>query len=153
MIAGAAYIDAHTRSVTERLASTFAKDGADAYALRLLKDLYYPDWIEAHLELADEVRADLKQFDMAPVTAWNRSVNRFDERNRIGSVSVPVLIVQGMDDALIDPAHGRILRQSIPGAQIRILPQTGHMIPLERPSETAEAIRSFVTGVEAPSGR
>ena len=151
MIAGSAYIDAHTRSVTDRLASTYAKEGADAYALRLLKDLYYPDWIEAHLDLADRVRAELEHFDMAPVTAWNRSVGRFDERGRIGSVGVPVLIVQGMDDGLIDPAHGRILRQSIPGAQIRILPQTGHMVPLERPTETAEAIRSFVSRVEAPT--
>lgn len=153
MISGCAYTDAHTRSVTDRLSETYAKEGADAYALRLLKDLYYPDWIEAHLDFADEVRAAVAGMDLGPVAAWTRSINRFDERNRIGNVRVPVLIVQGMDDALIDPAHGRILRQTIPGSQIRILPQTGHMIPLERPTETAEAIRTFVHAVEEGPAR
>ena len=148
LISGAAYTDAHTRAITDRLSATYAKEGPDAYALRLLKDLYYPDWIEAHLEVADRVRDGMARFDVGPATAWTRSVDRFDERNRIGSVARPTLIVQAMDDALIDPAHGRILRQSIPNSQIRIFPQTGHMVPLERPAETAEAIATFVSAVE-----
>ncbi|MGP8078814.1 MAG: alpha/beta fold hydrolase [Thermoplasmata archaeon] len=148
MISGAAYTDAHTRSITERLAETYAKEGPDAYALRLLKDLYYPDWIEAHLDFADRVREGIGQRDLGPVTGWTHAIDRFDERNRVGTLGLPVLIVQGMDDAVIDPAHGRILRQSIPRAQIRILPQTGHMVPLERPQETSDAIRTFVSAVE-----
>ncbi|MFY9716995.1 MAG: alpha/beta fold hydrolase [Thermoplasmata archaeon] len=149
MISGAAYTDSHTRSITDRFIETYAKDGPDAYALRLLKDLYYPDWIEAHLDLADRVRDGIAHRDLGPATAWTRAVDKFDERNRIATLTLPVLIVQGMDDAVIDPAHGRILRQSIPRAQIRILPQTGHMVPLERPTETAEAIRGFVQSAEA----
>ncbi|HTP54975.1 MAG TPA: alpha/beta fold hydrolase [Thermoplasmata archaeon] len=151
MISGAAYTDSHTRSITDRFIETYAKEGPDAYALRLLKDLYYPDWIEAHLDLADRVRDGIAQRDLRPATAWTRAADRFDERSRIATLTVPVLIVQGMDDAVIDPAHGRILRQSIPRAQIRILPQTGHMVPLERPSETADAIEGFVRSVEAPT--
>jgi len=148
LISGAAYTDAHTRAMTDRLSATYAKDGPDAYALRLLKDLYYPDWIEAHLEVADRVRDGIEKLDVGPTIAWTRNVDRFDERNRIGSVARPTLIVQAMDDALIDPAHGRILRQSIPNSQIRIFPQTGHMIPVERPAETADAIASFVAAVD-----
>jgi pimeloyl-ACP methyl ester carboxylesterase len=149
MISGSAYTDAHTRAIAQRLADTYVKEGPDAYALRLLKDMYYPDWIEAHLDLADRIRAGAGTQDLGPATAWVRAIDRFDERNRIATVGVPVLIVQGMDDGVVDPAHGRILRQSVPGAQIRIFPQTGHMVPLERPAETAEAIRAFVASVEA----
>jgi 3-oxoadipate enol-lactonase len=152
MVSSAAYTDAHTRSITERLSATFAEDGPDAYALRLLKDLYYPDWIEAHLDFADQIRDGVGLVDRGPAEAWTRAVDRFDERNRLGLVSVPVLIVQGMDDAVIDPSHGRIMRQSIPRAQMRILPQTGHMVPIERPADTAEAIRAFVTATESADG-
>jgi pimeloyl-ACP methyl ester carboxylesterase len=148
MISGMAYTDAHTRSMTDRLTETYAEGGPDAFALRLLKDLYYPDWIEAHLDFADRVRKGIAHRDLASAEAWTRSADRFDERNRIASLGRPALIVQGMDDALVDPAHGRILRQSIPGSQIRILAQTGHMVPVERPAETAEAIRSFVSSIE-----
>jgi 3-oxoadipate enol-lactonase len=152
MISGSAYTDAHTRSITERLTETYADEGPDAYALRLLKDLYYPDWIEAHLDFADRVREGIAHRDLTAAAAWTKSADRFDERSRIATLGLPVLIVQGMDDAVVDPAHGRILRQSISRSQIRILPQTGHMVPLERPAETAEAIRAFVAGVEASGG-
>lgn len=149
MMSGAAYTDPHTRAVAQRWEETYNRDGPDAFALRILKDLYYPDWIEAHLDFADQVRAVVQKMDMGPAVKWSRAMQAFDERNRIAEVQRPTLIVQAMDDAVVDASHGRILRQTIPGAQIRILPETGHMIPLERPAEMAEAIRTFVAAVEA----
>lgn len=149
MVSGAAYTDPHTRAVAERWAETLAKDGPDAFALRLLKDLYYPDWIEDHLDVADAVREEVKHQDFGPAVKWSHAMQVFDERARVGSVRRPTLIVQAMDDAVVDASHGRILRQSIPGAQIRILAETGHMVPVERPRETAEAIATFVRSAES----
>jgi 3-oxoadipate enol-lactonase len=149
LVGGAAYVDPHTRAVADRWAETLAKDGRDAFALRLLKDLYYPDWIEEHLDLADELREQVKTQDFGPALKWSEAIRAFDERSRVASVRAPTLIIQAMDDAVVDASHGRILRQSIPGAQIRILAETGHMVPVERPRETAEAIATFVRSVEA----
>jgi pimeloyl-ACP methyl ester carboxylesterase len=151
MISGSAYTDSHTRAVADRWEEVYAKEGPDRFALRLLKDLYYPDWIEEHLDFADELREEVRHRDMSPAIQWADSMKRFDERNRIASLKLPTLIVQAMDDAVVDASHGRILRQSIPGAQIRILAQTGHIVPVERPRETAEAIEKFVTAVEEPN--
>lgn len=149
MISGAAYTDQLTRSVAERWRETYDKEGADAFALRILKDLYYPDWIEAHLDYADQVRAFAQHTDLAPAIRWAIAMGGFDERKRMGALRLPTLIIQGMDDGVVDASHGRILRQSIPGARIRILAETGHMVPVERPVETAEAIASFVNAVES----
>jgi pimeloyl-ACP methyl ester carboxylesterase len=149
MVSGSAYTDNHTRSITQRWADTLSKEGTDAFGLRLLKDLYYPDWIEEHLDFADAVRANVATQDFGPAQAWAAAMEKFDERNRIGSIRLPTLIVQAMDDQVVDASHGRILRQSIPDAQIRILPQTGHMVPIERPQETIEALQGFVRAVEA----
>ncbi len=149
MISGSAYTDNHTRSISQRWAETLAKDGRDAFGLRLLKDLYYPDWIEAHMDFADQVRANVERQDFGPANRWAAAMEKFDERNRIASIRVPTLIVQAMDDQVVDASHGRILRQSIPDSQIRILPQTGHMVPIERPAETTEAILGFVRATES----
>jgi len=149
MVSGAAYTDSHTRAIAERWAETFVKEGPDPFALRLLKDLYYPDWVEAHLDYADELRKDVRIHDYRPAVRWAEAMGKFDERNRIATIRVPTLIVQAMDDAIVDASHGRILRQTIPGAQIRILPQTGHMIPVERPRETVEAIAAHVRAAES----
>ncbi|MGA8302628.1 MAG: alpha/beta fold hydrolase [Thermoplasmata archaeon] len=148
MISGAAYTDTHTRSIAQRWTETYSKEGPDAFGLRILKDLYYPDWIEAHLDFADEIREQVKHQDFGPATRWSASMEKFDERSRVAGVRMPTLIVQAMDDQVVDASHGRILRQSIPGAQIRILAETGHMVPLERPKETVEAIAGFVRSAE-----
>jgi pimeloyl-ACP methyl ester carboxylesterase len=147
-ISGAAYTDSHTRSIVQRWQETYEKEGTDAYGLRILKDLYYPDWIEAHLDFADQVRAAVKRQDMAPSNRWNAELATFDEKSRVAGIKVPTLIMQAMDDQVMDASHGRILRQSIPGAQIRILAQTGHLVPIERPRETVEAIAAFVRAAE-----
>lgn len=154
LVSGAAYTDAHTRAVADRWSETYVKEGPDPFALRLLKDLYYPDWIEAHLDFADELRAEVKHQDFSPAVRWARAMRNFDERGRIGTLRVPTLIVQAMEDAVVDASHGRILRQSIPGSRIRILPQTGHVVPVERPQETVEAITEFLRGLDgtAPAG-
>ena len=149
MVSGAAYTDAHTRSVAERWSETYAKEGPDRFALRMLKDLYYPDWVEANLDFADAVREQVKHQDFGPAVRWAVSMAAFDERKRIANVARPTLIVQGMNDAVIDASHARILRQSIPGAQMRILTETGHLAPVERPKEVTEAIRTFVRSVES----
>ena len=149
MVSGAAYTDAHTRSVAERWAESYLKEGPDRFALRLLKDLYYPDWVEANLDFADSVREQVKHQDYSPAVKWAVAMGGFDERSRIASVARPTLIVQAMNDAVVDASHGRILRQSIPGAQIRILTETGHLIPVERPKELLAAIAPFVRSVEA----
>jgi pimeloyl-ACP methyl ester carboxylesterase len=153
MMGGAAYTDSHTRAVAQRWAETFSKEGPDRFALRLLKDLYYPDWVEAHLDFADEVRRQVKHQDYGPAVRWALAMATFDERNRIATVARPTLIVQGMQDAVMDASHARILRQTIPGAQIRILPETGHLVPVERPREVVETLLKFLrsVGPESPT--
>lgn len=149
MVSGSAYTDSHTKAVAERWSETYAKEGPDRFALRILKDLYYPDWIEANLDFADAVREQVKHQDFSPAVGWAKSIATFDERNRIATIARPTLIVQAMDDAVVDASHGRILRQSIPGAKIRILAETGHMVPVERPQELLEAVAGFVRSVDS----
>ena len=149
LVSGAAYCDPHTRSIIDRWWSTFAEEGADGLALRLLKDLYYPDWVEAHMDYVDELYEDINHRDFTAAVAWGRALKSFDERNSITAIRKPTLIVQAMDDQVMDASHGRILRQSIPGSLIKIYAQTGHMIPIERPAELAEAISELVGRAES----
>lgn len=149
MIGGAGFTDAHSRAIVARWGETLRNEGPDAYALRLLKDLYYPDWIEEHLEVADRLREEVHRIDPTPALRFAEAAASFDEQARIATLRCPLLLIQGMADVVVDPAHGRILRQSVSGAQLRLLPETGHMIPVERPTETAEAIAAFVREVEA----
>ncbi|MCI4318658.1 MAG: alpha/beta fold hydrolase [Thermoplasmata archaeon] len=149
LIGSAAQCDGHTRAIATHWAEVYRDEGFDAYALRLLKDLYYPDWIEAHLEVADHLREAVKDQDLRGAILWGGNVRTFDVRGELGRLRLPALILHGMDDRVMDSAHARYLRQSIPGAQLKLFPRTGHFVPIEHPSEVAEAIGSFVARVES----
>ena len=44
-------------------------------------------------------------------------------------VHLPALIIQGMNDPLIRPSHGRDLAAAIPGAKLEMVPGMGHTLP------------------------
>ncbi|HEV2166326.1 MAG TPA: alpha/beta fold hydrolase [Thermoplasmata archaeon] len=148
-IAGAVNVDNHTRAILDRWSETYQKEGFEAYVLRLAKDLYYPDWIEAHLEVLDRLREQAADQEYGGMMRWREAIRRFDLRGRIGKIRAPTLVIHAMDDQVMDVAHARLLRQSIPGAELRLLSQVGHMIPVERPSETERTLLEWVRKVEA----
>jgi 3-oxoadipate enol-lactonase len=151
LIGASVHCDNHTKAVSQRWAETFRDEGFDAYLLRLVKDLYYPDFVEAHPEVLDRLRAQQSAQDLGAALAWAQAVRSFDLRGRLLRVTTPTRVLQGMDDGVVDGSHGRLLRVSIPGADLKLFAQTGHLVPIERPAETTEAIREFVRSVEQRS--
>lgn len=148
VIGGSPHCDAHTRAVIDGWAEAFRDGGPDAYALRLLKDLFAPDWIEQHFDFADEVRARQAAVDPAPSIAWGTALRAFDLRGKLHRLAVPALVMHGMDDLVVDPSHGRMLRQSIWGSELKLFANTGHLVPIEHPQECASAIDAWLGRVE-----
>ncbi len=66
------------------------------------------------------------------------------------AVSVPVLVLVGDDDA-IALSHTCSLYESIPGAQLAVVPGASHALPMEQPEETVRIINRFLTGDTTPA--
>ncbi|MFY0539292.1 alpha/beta fold hydrolase [Nannocystis pusilla] len=71
-------------------------------------------------------------------------VLRFDVRQRIRGLRPPTLVVQGLEDTLAAPRHGRYMWQEIPGAEHHGFAACGHFAPLHVPSAFNELLRDFV---------
>jgi pimeloyl-ACP methyl ester carboxylesterase len=56
-----------------------------------------------------------------------------------------MLVIQGLDDITAPPANGRDLKRAFP-ARVRLvdLERAGHALLLERPTEIAQAVVSFL---------
>ncbi|MDP9335875.1 MAG: alpha/beta hydrolase [Actinomycetota bacterium] len=65
-------------------------------------------------------------------------------------VSVPVLVMVG-DDDLIHLSHTCSLYESIPGAQLAVVPGASHALPMEQPEETARIIEHFLAADLPPA--
>lgn len=69
---------------------------------------------------------------------------RDDLRPVLGSLSVPVLLGCGEEDALCPPAWHRDWAARAPQAQLQIFAHSGHMLPLEQPRAFANALLHWI---------
>lgn len=74
-----------------------------------------------------------------------RAASSYDYTSALGSVSCPVLILQGLDDRLTPPGGSVLLQRALPaGARLEMLEGAGHNLPVELPERVAELILNFV---------
>ncbi|HTT25859.1 MAG TPA: alpha/beta fold hydrolase [Thermoplasmata archaeon] len=147
---GATHCDAHSRAVGRSWREAYRSEGFDACFLRLVKDVYAAEWIEANLESLDGMKSQWKGRDYAAAFLWGQSIESFDLRGRLSGMKVPTLILHGLDDKVVDVSHARLMRQSLPGgAQMRLFALTGHMVPVERPAEATEALEKWLASRES----
>jgi pimeloyl-ACP methyl ester carboxylesterase len=65
----------------------------------------------------------------------------------VSGLTVPTLVVAGDRDRLTPPEHARGIARALPQpAGLIVLEQTGHMAPLERPRELADALGELIAG-------
>jgi len=58
-------------------------------------------------------------------------------------VRIPLLIAAGEHDALTPPQVARRMAAEIPGARLEVIPDAGHMTPLENPAHVARVLSRF----------
>ena len=71
----------------------------------------------------------------------NRAVMaRPDLRPYLGAIACPTLVVAGQNDQLTPPECAHELADGIPGAQLQLLPECGHMLTWEQPQAVTTAL-------------
>ena len=69
---------------------------------------------------------------------------RYAGRLRQAGIGARTLVLHGGADTVVDPRNGRLLAGRIPGAQLRIFPELGHLFFWEEPDGFAAAVTSFL---------
>jgi pimeloyl-ACP methyl ester carboxylesterase len=64
-------------------------------------------------------------------------------QRRLGDLAVPTLVVHGEQDMLQSPDNARLLASSIPGAELMLWPDAGHLYVTDEP-EADRAIADFL---------
>jgi pimeloyl-ACP methyl ester carboxylesterase len=73
------------------------------------------------------------------------ALSSMDLWHAVASTTVPTLVIAGAEDRLTPPAHARRIAEALPHpVGLLELPETGHMSPLERPREVAEALQGLI---------
>jgi pimeloyl-ACP methyl ester carboxylesterase len=98
--------------------------------------------------MASLIRAtpiDGLRFTLSEVLAKRKSLFRLT--GVLKSVRVPTLVLVGEHDYVCSKAS-RLMAQAIPGAARKIIPESGHMSPLEQPAAFTAALTDFLWQAE-----
>jgi pimeloyl-ACP methyl ester carboxylesterase/ketosteroid isomerase-like protein len=87
---------------------------------------YSPD------SFAAQIRALLTRADAAPVLA---------------KLQIPALLLSGTGDAWSPPAQHAAMRELCPRAELIIVPEAGHMLPIEQPAAVAAALDCWLARI------
>jgi pimeloyl-ACP methyl ester carboxylesterase len=91
-------------------------------------ELTYPPKWEAHI------------FATSPTDVWQA----------VPKLQVPTLVIRGRETNTFRAASQRRFARLAPEARFTVIPEAGHLVPMERPEETAVAIRRFLALLETP---
>lgn len=111
------------------------------------------EWVLDHVltakqlapELREQVIADSLRGAAQAKAAWPNAAMLEDITADVASIDAPVLVIAGERDQVdrVETLQHELLPR-LRGARLHVLPDTGHLSPLEAPYELASVIEAFV---------
>lgn len=71
-------------------------------------------------------------------------LNRPDARPILPTIACPTLLLSGREDSWSPPARHEEMAAAIPNSRVVIVPDSGHMAPMEQPEAVAQAMREWL---------
>lgn len=143
-----------SKSNMEARITALADAGAQAAAQVAAESIFSAAWRRQHPE---ELARFLHWRCLAstePLLAAMRAVYGYDVSPGLPGIRVPTLIIAGTGDTLIPPEASRQIADLIPGAELHLLADVGHIIPVEAPVAFARLLQDFLQqGTPATSHR
>jgi pimeloyl-ACP methyl ester carboxylesterase len=76
--------------------------------------------------------------------------NAFNEISALPQIDLPTLVLCGQDDRLTPPRSSQFLADQIASAELKMIPDAGHMVMLEKPEAVAAALAEFSDSLGNP---
>lgn len=74
----------------------------------------------------------------------NPAISDWDMYPVLSQISCPTLVIQGIEDEHASPQHARVIVDSIPAAELWLVPGAGHMLPQDHPDVFNQRILQFL---------
>ena len=98
--------------------------------------------------LVDDYLAMVLRAGTAGLIQQNRAVMaRADLRPHLGAVTCPLLVLGGADDQLTPPDCAREIAAGVPGAELHLLADCGHMLTWEQPEAVSALLQDWLAGL------
>ena len=139
-----------TRTTRHGLAQKVLEDGPEFIARTMPTKLFAAKTRDEFPQLVEEVQAVIRGTAPAGIAAAARGMaERVDSTNLLPAIDVPTLGLVGEEDTISTVEEMRSIAAAIPGSQFVVIPDAGHMAPLEAPAAVNSALEAFLASVES----
>ncbi len=87
--------------------------------------------------------AGWRNTDWRAMRSYRLAMADFDERERLGEIVVPTIVLHGTDDTLFETSAARELAVELPNAELRIVAGAGHALPLTHGVAVEQAVHDL----------
>lgn len=117
--------------------------GPRAYAEATALFLFSPDYIRHHYPEVRRWCDSTSDSDPEVMAARIDMILAYEQRDRLGEIAVPTLVLVGAQDGCTPPHFSQELADRIPGAELAVL-EGGHLIYKEAPEAFHARVRTFL---------
>jgi 3-oxoadipate enol-lactonase len=119
--------------------------GAIAIADSMLPKMFAPTTYKEKPEMVERIHGLMAGTSTEGIVgALQAMKNRPNSNPMLNGINKPVLIIHGKEDQLIPALEARSMQEAIPGAELVIIEQAGHLLNLEQPAAFNLAVRQFL---------
>lgn len=108
-----------------------------------LRAYHDPRFVTADAELCAALHLQLPNWNQA-LSAFTKTGGYNFLAHQIPHIQAPTLVIWGENDRILGTVDAQKFQQAIPHSHLHWISQCGHVPHLEKPQETAHAIRQFV---------
>jgi 3-oxoadipate enol-lactonase len=117
--------------------------GMAAISEAVVERWFTPDFRAREPVEVDRIRAQILATPPAGYVGCCAAIRDMDERDRLGTIEAPVLVVAGAHDPATTPEQAQYLVEHIPGAQKSVL-ESAHLSNIEKPDDFNRVVLGFL---------
>jgi 3-oxoadipate enol-lactonase len=139
------------RQARDRAVITVREHGVAAIGEALLPKLIAAETARSRPHIARELRRMMEaQTSKVVEYALVAMRDRDDATPWLPDITVPTLVLVGEHDAITPPDASEAMRRVLRDSTLEVIPDAGHMSPMERPTEVNALLDRFIDGVSRP---
>jgi pimeloyl-ACP methyl ester carboxylesterase len=101
--------------------------------------------------LTASIRAMMERVGPEAFVRQSQAVmDRNDSRDLLAGIACPTLVIGAELDKVAPPALSQEMAAAVAGAELHLLPGTGHMAPVEQPAEVARLLAGWLARIPRP---
>ena len=138
------------RAARQRSIELARRSGATAIADEMLPNILGVTTRSERPQVVADVRRLIEAQPAETIAAaLEAMMNRPDSADVLAQVTVPTAILVGAEDTVTPPSDAEFMRGLIPGATMVTIAGAGHMANLEAPELFNDAMRAFLSSLDA----